>query len=108
MTDQHANAMSPAAPGTPRLLGARIRVPRHIVYRRFPEETVLLDVNTGTYHAVAARVAAMLDALQKAASVGEAASVIAARRHQAQVATEQDMCALCELLLARGLLEVAG
>ena len=88
------------------LLAARIRIPRNVVYRRFPEETVLLDINTGTYHKLAVRAAGMLEALEKASSVREAANTLTADGHRPTALIEHDMCALCESLLARGLLEV--
>jgi hypothetical protein len=106
MNDPVAGA-SPAA-SSDGLLGARIRIPRHVVYRRFPEETALLDINTGTYHTFAVRAAGMLEALEKSSSIREAAHALAADGRRAQGLIERDMCALCESLLRRGLLEVAS
>jgi len=94
-----------AAVSTAGLLAARISVPRNVVYRRFPEETVVLDVNTGTYHTLPARAARMLEALERASSVGEAARALAGDG-PARTLVENDMCALCEWLLERSLLEI--
>jgi hypothetical protein len=90
------------------LLAARITIPRHVVYRRFPEETVLLDINTGRYHAFPVRAAGILEALETTASIRDAASALAADGRRERGAIEHDICVLCESLLERGLLVVTS
>jgi hypothetical protein len=87
---------------------ARIRVPQHVVYRSFPTETVVLNLNTGKYHGLNATAGRMLDALVQAACVRDAAALVADGYEQPQAAVEQDMCSLCQALLDRGLIEING
>lgn len=85
-----------------------IKIPQHVVYRSFPSETVVLNLNTGKYHGLNATAGAMLDAMVKAPCVREAAAAVAGSYEQAQDVVEKDMCELCQLLLDRGLVEIDG
>jgi hypothetical protein len=102
-------SMSPnTASATTSLPEAKITVPQHVVYRSFPSETVVLNLNTGKYHGLNATAGRMLDALAKAPSVRAAAAAVADGYEQPQALVEQDMCELCRLLLDRGLVEIDG
>jgi len=87
---------------------ARIRVPQHVVYRSFPSETVVLNLQTGKYHGLNATAGRMLEALEKAPCVRDAAAAVADGYEQSQPVVEKDMCELCRLLLDRGLIEIDG
>ena len=87
---------------------ARIRVPQHVVYRSFPSETVVLNLQTGKYHGLNATAGRMLEALEKAPCVRDAAATVAEGYEQPQAVVERDMCELCRLLLDRGLIEIDG
>jgi hypothetical protein len=100
--------MSENLPGTVTLAEAKIRVPQHVVYRSFPSETVVLNLNTGRYHGLNATAGSMLDALAKASCLRDAAATVAEGYAQDQAVVEQDMCELCQLLLDRGLVEIDG
>ncbi len=93
-------------PHTATLAKAKVRVPQHVVYRSFPSETVVLNLNTGKYHGLNATAGAMLQALERAPSLRQAAVAIAGDYAQEQSAVERDMEELCRLLLDRGLIEV--
>ena len=96
---------------TPRqlsLLKARVKVPQHVVYRSFPSETVVLNLQTGKYHGLNPTAGRMLQTLAEAESVGDAAAAAAEEYEQPQAATERDMCDLCSALLDRGLIEIEG
>jgi hypothetical protein len=95
-------------PSTTLLLTSRIRVPQHVVYRGFPSETVVLNLETGKYHGLNATAGSMLEALERALSVRDAAAAVAADYDQPPETVEQDMCELCSVLLARGLIELDG
>jgi hypothetical protein len=97
---------SETMPDTSPLPAARISVPQHVVYRTFPSETVVLNLQTGKYHGLNATAGRMLEALEKAPSVSDAAAAVAERYEQSQAVVEKDMCELCRLLLDRGLLEI--
>jgi len=98
--------MSPeTVPDAPALLSMKIKVPQHVVYRSFPSETVVLNLHTGRYHGLNATAAGMLEALEHAECVRDAAVLLAGTYDQPQELIDRDMCALCTSLLERGLLE---
>ncbi len=88
------------------LLTSRIKVPQHVVYRSFPSETVVLNLQTGRYHGLNATAGGMLEALERAACVRDAAIAVSADYEQPRAVVEQDMCKLCSALLERGLIEL--
>ena len=93
---------------TTNLLAARIKVPQHVVYRSFPTETVLLNLQTGKYHGLNATAGQMLEKLEHSACVADAATALAEAYSQPRVTLERDLCELCQSLLERGLIEVDG
>jgi hypothetical protein len=97
---------SNAIPSETNLMKARIKLPQHVVYRTFPAETVVLNLETGKYHGLNPTAGRMLEILERAGTVLEAASAVAEDYEQPQAATERDMCELCGALLTRGLIEV--
>lgn len=88
------------------LLNSSVRLPEHVVFRTFVAETVVLNLNTGLYHGVNPVGGAMLEAVNSAGSVREAADAIAARYHQDPATVMADMVTFCADLLERGLIEV--
>lgn len=99
--------MSPETlPDITSLLASKITVPQHVVYRSFPSETVVLNLQTGRYHGLNATAGAMLEALERAACVRDAAVAVASDYEQPEAVIEHDMCALCRVLLERGLVEL--
>jgi hypothetical protein len=95
-------------PSTPSLLASKVKVPQHVVYRSFPAETVVLNLETGKYHGLNATAGQMLDALKQAACVRDAAATLSAHYAQDQSVIEQDLCELCQSLIERGLIETDG
>lgn len=90
------------------LLSAKVAIPRHVVYRSFPNETVVLNLQTGKYHGLNATAGSMLLELEKAASVGAAAQSLASAFGASPDLVEHDICALCRDLMDRGLIEIDG
>jgi Coenzyme PQQ synthesis protein D (PqqD) len=90
------------------LLASRIKVPQHVVYRSFPSETVVLNLQTGKYHGLNATAGRMLEELERASRAADAAVVLAELYGQPRAVLEQDVCELCQSLLERGLIEVDG
>lgn len=93
---------------TPLPLTANVRVPQHVVYRSFPSETVVLNLQTGKYHGLNATAGRMLGELERAGSVREAVSALAADYDRPAEAIERDVRQLCHLLHERGLIEIDG
>jgi Coenzyme PQQ synthesis protein D (PqqD) len=90
------------------LLGSKISVPQHVVYRSFPNETVVLNLQTGRYHGLNATAGGMLEALEREACVGDAIEAVAKSYDQPHEVVEKDICELCQALLERGLVEIDG
>jgi hypothetical protein len=84
--------------------GSKVIVPKHVVHRSFPSETVVLNLQTGKYHGLNPTAGAMLDALESTGSVAGASAEVAERFDLSQEAVEEDICRLCEALLERGLI----
>jgi hypothetical protein len=87
---------------------SRVAVPQHVVYRSLPSETVVLNLQTGRYHGLNPTAGSMLEELERAACVGDAAAAVAAEYAQPPALVERDMRELCDALLARGLIELDG
>lgn len=95
-------------PSNSELLASKIRLPQHVVYRSFPAETVVLNLQTGKYHGLNATAGQMLGALEQAESVRNAATALAEEYGLPPSVIEADLCELCNSLLERGLIETDG
>lgn len=84
---------------------SRVRVPEHVVYRDFPEETVILNLESGMYHGLNQTAARMVATLDSAGSVGAAIDQLASEFGQPRAVIERDVLALCRALSERGLIE---
>lgn len=104
-------SVAPVPNGTPGesvLLAARPRVPEHVVYRRFVNETVVLNLETGRYHGLNPVGGRMLEALERAETVADAVGRLGEElRDVALDELERDVCAFCADLLERGLIELS-
>jgi hypothetical protein len=89
-------------------LTSRVRVPKHVVYRSLPSETIVLNLQTGRYHGLNPTAGRMLEALERSPSVREAADAVAEEHSQPQEVVARDMRELCGALRARGLIELDG
>jgi coenzyme PQQ synthesis protein D (PqqD) len=86
---------------------ARIHVPDHVVFRAFPNETVVLNLTTGRYHGLNPVGGRMLEALSGGATLGDAARKLAEEHSWVPSEVQEDMREFCTDLLARGLIELA-
>lgn len=93
-------------PSVAELSARRVSVPRHVVFRAFPTETVILNLESGKYHGLNPTAGRMLDLLAREGSVREVAGLLAAEFGRDREETEVDLCSLCQALLARGLIEL--
>lgn len=89
--------------GTP--LDARARVPQHVVYREFVNETVVLNLQTGTYHGLNPTAGLMLQAIDTTSSLRDALEKLVSDYEWEAGEVQPDFVALCEKLAERGLLE---
>jgi hypothetical protein len=88
------------------LLAARVRLPQHVVHRSFVAETVVLNLQTGQYHGLNPTAGRMLEALERAPTVGATAPELTSEYGVAQEQIERDLLALTQGLLERGLIEI--
>lgn len=88
------------------LLDAAIRVPQNVVYRTFPSETVVLNLQTGRYHGLNVTAGRMLTVLEASACVRDAVGSLAREYGQEVALVRRDLCELCWALLDRGLVEI--
>ncbi len=88
------------------LLGARVRVPQHVVFREFPAETVVLNLQTEQYHGLNPTAGAMLTELGRGHTVSEAAVAVARHFDRSEDEVRGHVLGLCAQLLERGLIEI--
>jgi hypothetical protein len=90
------------------LRSACLRLPQHVVHRSFVAETVVLNLQSGKSHVLNPVGGRMLEVVNEAPTVRQAAELIAEEYGQDLGAIEADLVAFCRGLLDRGLLEAAG
>jgi hypothetical protein len=86
------------------ILASNVNVPEHVVYRDFPEETVMLNLDSGMYHGLNRTAARMVSTLQESPSVAAAIDALAAEFQQPRERIEEDVLSLCRTLDERGLI----
>jgi hypothetical protein len=91
--------------GDESLLGARLHVPEHVVYRDFGEETVMLNLQTGMYHGLNQTAALMVSRLGESDTVAAAIDRLVDEIGQPREVIHRDVLGLCDALAERGLIE---
>ena len=91
-----------------RFVGERVRIPQHVVFRAFVEETVVLNLETGLYHGLNAIGGRMIEVLAVDGDVTAAARQIAEETGAPEERVATDLDAFCADLLERGLIRVEG
>lgn len=82
----------------------RLRIPEHVVFRRFGDQTVLLNLETGQYHGVNATGGRILELLGEIHDPAETALRVAEEFGVAVERVSADVDQLCRALLERGLI----
>lgn len=88
------------------ILDAHVTIPEGVVRRAFPEETIVLNLQTGRYHGLNATAATMVEGLAAGDAPGQIAARIAEQAGQPVERVEADILALVAGLWERGLIEV--
>jgi hypothetical protein len=88
-------------------MAARVVVPQHVVYRCFPNETVVLNLQTGRYHGLNPTAGEILEALEQSSSAAIASATVASAHGLPVETVEADVRMLCSALLERDLIELA-
>jgi Coenzyme PQQ synthesis protein D (PqqD) len=95
-------------PSREQVLSARPSVPQHVVYREFVNETVVLNLETGTYHGLNPSGGKMLETLGASATVRDAAASLASDYSRPVGEIEEDLYEFCVRLQERGLVDLAN
>ena len=90
------------------VLAAHPTVPGHVVYRSFVKETIVLNLQTGTYHGLNTSGSLMLEVLGSAETVRDAAEALAAHYDQPLQRIEDDLYEFCVTLHERGLVDLTN
>jgi hypothetical protein len=94
-------------PTDPSLSSASVlHLPENVVFRSFAAETVMLNLETGTYHGLNHTAGRMLETLEEHPVLHDAAAAIAAEYDIDAATAEGDLLTLCAGLIRRGLLAV--
>ncbi len=92
-------------PADDRLMKARVRVPEHVVYRDFGDETVILNLRSGMYHGLNSTAALMVERLSEGETVAAAVERLTSETGQPREVIARDVARLCDALAERGLIE---
>jgi hypothetical protein len=87
------------------IMDARVRVPEHVVYRDFGDETVILNLRTGAYHGLNETAAAMVVVLGESPTVASAIDRLSDEYGVERGTVERDVLELCHALEERDLIE---
>ncbi len=85
---------------------ARASIPSHVVYRAFPAETVILNLETGKYHGLNSTGGRMLELLDRCDNVADALAAFANDYGKKPIDVEQHIRAFCNKLFERGLIDI--
>jgi Coenzyme PQQ synthesis protein D (PqqD) len=90
-----------------RMLKATVRVPEHVVQRSFEAETLLLNLDTGSYHRLNETGGRMLELLEATSGrVEDATAILAEEYGVSHEEITPDLIAFCSDLESRGLIVV--
>ena len=89
-----------------RLRDSRVIVPDHVVFRGLADETILLNIETGQYHAVDRVGGRFFDVIRQSDDLGGASRKLAAEYGQPLPQIESDLTRFCVDLEGRGLIEL--
>ncbi len=89
-----------------KVLDGQITVRDQVVYRRFADEAVALDLQSGTYYGLNGVAGDMIAALDEGTAPREVARTLAERYEVPLERVQRDLAQLCSDLVARGLIEV--
>ena len=90
--------------GSTSVLDRHFDVPDHVVSRAFEKQTVLLNLQSGTYHGLNPVAVRMLEASTETATPRDAVAGLAAEFEQPASLIERDLADLLQGLADRGLI----
>jgi hypothetical protein len=84
----------------------RTKLPEHVVYRSFANETVVLNLHTGRYHGLNPTGGRILQLLVETESTEDAVARLAGETGRRIDEIEPEVQAFCDDLALRGLVEI--
>lgn len=84
----------------------QVTIPKHVVFRAFVEETVVLNLESGRYHGLNPTAGRMLELLGELGDVDTVAGRIAEETGAPESKVTDDLHKFCSSLAERGLIEV--
>jgi hypothetical protein len=87
-------------------MGARLRVPDQLAYSELGRETVVFDLQTGTYRSYPRKAAHLLALIERHGSMEAAAAEVARETGHPLDSVRGSVAAQCVQLIRSGLLEV--
>jgi hypothetical protein len=88
--------------------GRKAIVPRHVVWRSFAAETVLLNIDTGIYHGLDEVSGHFFETLRGASTVAAATATLVGEYEESEERIREDMVRFCAELRSLGLIEFAS
>jgi hypothetical protein len=88
------------------LLDVAIVVPEHVIFRSFAQETVALNLQTGTFHGLNPTAGRMVELAARARLVREAVPMLATEYGVSEERVASDLEGLLRSLIDRGLVEI--
>ena len=88
------------------LLDVAIVVPEHVIFRSFAQETVALNLQTGTFHGLNPTAGRMVELAARARLVREAVPTLATEYGVSEERVASDLEGLLRSLIDRGLVEI--
>src|SRR3954447_1852723 len=90
------------------ILHSRLKVPDHVVYRTFGDETVVVNLRSGKYHGLNPTAKRMLEVLSSSATVEDGIGDLTRELGVDEQRIRSDVAMLCQALVERGLVELGG
>jgi hypothetical protein len=84
----------------------RVTIPKHVVFRAFVEETVVLNLESGRYHGLNPTAGRMLELLGELGEVDVVVERVAEETGAPASRVADDLRDFCSSLAERGLIEV--
>jgi Coenzyme PQQ synthesis protein D (PqqD) len=88
------------------VLDLAVLVPEHVIFRSFAQETVALNLQTGTFHGLNPTAGRMVELAARARRVREAVPMLAAEYGVSEERIASDLDGLLRSLIDRGLVEI--
>jgi hypothetical protein len=98
---QHESQVEPAG-----LLDVAVHVPEHVIFRSFAEETVALNLQTGTFHGLNRTAGRMVELVARARRARDAVGQLAEEYAVPDERIADDLENLLRLLVDRHLIEI--